>query len=131
MNVDSYKTTDTARTLSMPALLLRLEGLIVVVGAVAFYAHLEGSFLLFVLLALAPDLSMIGYGKNPRIGSVAYNVVHTYVAPGVLAALAFASGSTLALQIALIWFTHIGGDRLLGFGLKYASDFKDTHLQRV
>jgi hypothetical protein len=26
---------------------------------------------------------------------------------------------------------HIGMDRALGFGLKYETDFKDTHLGRV
>lgn len=29
------------------------------------------------------------------------------------------------------WLAHIGADRLLGYGLKYPSSFKDTHLQRV
>jgi hypothetical protein len=36
-----------------------------------------------------------------------------------------------ALQIALIWLAHIGVDRMLGYGLKYPTGFKDTHLQRV
>jgi hypothetical protein len=30
-----------------------------------------------------------------------------------------------------VWFAHIGMDRLMGYGLKYPTDFKDTHLQRV
>ncbi|MDU3890869.1 MAG: DUF4260 family protein [Serratia liquefaciens] len=29
---------------------------------------------------------------------------------------------------ALIWGAHIGFDRALGYGLKYASGFADTHL---
>jgi hypothetical protein len=32
------------------------------------------------------------------------------------------------IPLALIWFAHIGFDRLLGFGLKYPTRFKDTHL---
>ena len=39
--------------------------------------------------------------------------------------------SSTATQIALIWLAHIGVDRLLGYGLKYPTGFKDTHLQRV
>jgi len=35
------------------------------------------------------------------------------------------------MQLALIWLVHIGADRLLGYGLKYPTAFKDTHLQRV
>ncbi len=34
-------------------------------------------------------------------------------------------------RIALIWLTHIGVDRALGYGLRYPSGFKDTHLQRL
>ena len=33
--------------------------------------------------------------------------------------------------LALIWVAHIGMDRLMGYGLKYPSAFKDTHLQHV
>jgi len=33
--------------------------------------------------------------------------------------------------VGLIWLVHIGADRLLGYGLKYPTGFKDTHLQRV
>jgi hypothetical protein len=34
----------------------------------------------------------------------------------------------MARFIALIWIAHIAFDRLLGFGLKYPTQFKDTHL---
>ena len=40
------------------------------------------------------------------------------------------SGNQLLLLLALIWLAHIGMDRLLGYGLKYSSGFKDTHIQR-
>jgi hypothetical protein len=32
---------------------------------------------------------------------------------------------------ALVWIAHIGVDRFSGYGLKYPSGFRDTHLQRV
>ena len=35
------------------------------------------------------------------------------------------------IQAGLIWLTHIGVDRLVGYGLKYPTDLKRTHLQRV
>jgi hypothetical protein len=37
----------------------------------------------------------------------------------------------LAVGMALIWTTHIAFDRLLGYGLKYPTYFKDTHLQHL
>jgi hypothetical protein len=31
----------------------------------------------------------------------------------------------------LIWITHLGVDRAVGYGLKYPTSFKEAHLQRV
>jgi len=35
------------------------------------------------------------------------------------------------IPYALIWLAHIGIDRALGYGLKYPTFFRDTHLQHV
>ena len=35
------------------------------------------------------------------------------------------------LVAGLIWIAHVGFDRALGYGLKYASGFGDTHLGRI
>jgi hypothetical protein len=58
-------------------------------------------------------------------------VVHTYTLPALLMALALATQWPLGVQLALIWFAHIGMDRTVGYGLKYPTEFKDSHLQRV
>ena len=50
-----------------------------------------------------------------------YNAAHSYMAPVALMTLGFcASASPLVLSIAMIWLAHIGFDRALGYGLKYA-----------
>ncbi len=121
----------TAQPLTGPGLLLRLEGAALLLGAAALYQSQGGNWLAFALLLFVPDLSMLGYLRDPQLGSVTYNAVHAYVLPGLLAALSLAAGFAPGLQISLIWFAHIGMDRTLGFGLKYATEFKDTHLQRV
>jgi len=36
--------------------------------------------------------------------------------------LGFATAEPLTLSIAIIWLGHIGIDRALGYGLKYATD---------
>jgi hypothetical protein len=123
--------THTKAMPSLPAILLRLEGAAFFGGAIALYASQGGSGVMFVLLLLAPDLSAVGYLVNPRIGSYAYNSVHTYALPAVLAALALAGQWPLGVQLALIWFAHISMDRMIGYGLKYPTSFKETHLQKV
>lgn len=114
-----------------PGVMLRLEGLLVAVGVLALYGRLDGSWLLFLLLILAPDVSMLGYLAGTRVGAAVYNVVHTYALPIALGGYGFLATKALAVHVALIWLAHIGIDRMLGFGLKYPTGFKDTHLNRL
>ncbi|MDQ3328448.1 MAG: DUF4260 domain-containing protein [Chloroflexota bacterium] len=115
----------------MVRMLLKAEGAMVCLGSLLLYFQQDGGWVLLVLLLLGPDLSMLGYLAGPRAGSRAYDAVHTYVSPGLLLGAGLHVGTPLAVRIALIWTAHIGLDRLLGYGLKYPSHFKDTHLQRV
>jgi hypothetical protein len=69
-----------------PRPLLRLEGAAVLVVSLLFYHWSHGSWLQFALLFLLPNLSMLGYAANVRVGAITYNAVHTYVGPLVLAA---------------------------------------------
>ena len=115
----------------LPHVLLRFEGLAVVAAAVVLYFHADFGWILFVALILAPDLSFAGYAFGPKVGAVAYDAVHTEVFPVALGTLGVVADSSGATKIALIWLAHIGADRLLGYGLKYPTEFKDTHLGRV
>ena len=100
-------------------------------SAAVLYARTGASWWLFAALWLVPDLSMLGYLAGPCRGARIYNAFHTYVMPGVLALVALLPGARFALPLALIWVNHIGVDRLLGYGLKYADGFGFTHLGRV
>jgi uncharacterized protein DUF4260 len=115
----------------LPRILLRAEGLAVFAAAVGLYFWADYQWWLLLALALAPDLSMIGYVRGPRIGALVYDLVHTYALPVVLGFAGVLAESPTATKLALIWLAHIGMDRAIGYGLKYPTDFKDTHLQRV
>lgn len=112
----------------MPKRLLRLEGLALGILGVWLFARTGFSWWLFAGLILAPDLGMIGYAANPKLGAIIYNASHTMVGPALLAAVYLVSGPPLVLALATIWAAHIGFDRAFGYGLKYASRFGDTHL---
>ena len=114
-----------------PATLLRTEGVALLALSVLLYWVNGGSWLLFGVLLLAPDLSMLGYLAGPRVGAAIYNAFHTYALPAVVGTLGMVLASPVAIALALIWFAHIGMDRTVGYGLKYPTSFKDTHLQRV
>jgi hypothetical protein len=115
----------------VPRVLLRAEGLAVAVAAIALYFDADYPWWLLVALVLTPDLSMVGYLAGPAIGAIAYDAAHTYVLPIVLVAAGVIADAEIAIELGLIWFTHIGVDRAIGYGLKYPTGFKDTHLQRV
>ncbi len=114
-----------------PKILLHADGAAVALLALLLYRELGANWLLFALLVLAPDVAMLGYLAGARVGAAAYNAAHTYLAPVALFGAGFLAELSLPMVLALIWATHIGVDRLLGFGLKYPSGFKDTHMQRV
>lgn len=118
--------------LTRPALLLRLESLLVLSASVVCYrVMLHGSWWLFALLFLVPDLSLAGYAakKHLRFAATVYNTAHNYSLPILLAAASWHGASLHGEQIAGIWIAHIAFDRFLGFGLKFPEGFKPTHLQ--
>ena len=111
--------------------MLRLEGLATAGGAISLYFHLGYGWIVLVVLVLAPDLAMLGYAFGTRAGALAYDLAHTEVWPVGLAVCGAIAGEPRLTQAGLIWLVHIGADRLLGYGLKYPTTFKDTHRQRI
>ncbi len=74
---------------------------------------------------------MLGYLANVRWGATLYNLAHTVSWPALLAGSALLLHRNELLPLALISIGHIEFDRALGYGLKFPTFFKDTHLQRV
>lgn len=110
--------------------IIRIENFVFLLGVLYVYALFQFSWLLFLLLILVPDVCIIGYAKDPRLGAWTYNLAHSYVLPLLLVIVALILQIPPALAIALIWLAHISIDRACGFGLKLAS-FKETHLGRI
>lgn len=86
---------------------------------------------MFAILLFAPDISTIGYLKNKRLGALVYNLVHNFVLCFILIFSGIFLGEEILISLGLILSAHIGLDRLIGYGLKYPTDFKDTHMQKV
>ena len=115
-----------------PNPLLRLEGFALGLVAAAAYFALDGSPLLFVVLVVAPDVSMVGYLVDSAWGSRLYNLAHGLTLPVLLLGLGFWTGTWLATAGGLAWVAHVGADRTFGLGLKYPdASFGETHFQRL
>ncbi len=110
---------------------LRLEGLCVLIAASVAYSKVGLGWGTFGLFFLTPDVSFLGYLAGPKVGAIAYNLAHSYIgAVACLVAGSLLSAPTI-LCAGIIWCAHIGFDRALGYGLKYSSGFGFTHLGRI
>jgi hypothetical protein len=109
-------------------LLLKLEDTAKFVAAYALSIYLGNPWWLFLVWLLAPDLSMIGYAINTKIGAIFYNVAHHQGLALVIFVVGFYFVIPSLTFTGIVLFGHSAFDRLLGYGLKYQDDFKHTHL---
>jgi hypothetical protein len=110
---------------------LRAEGAAALVAGGILYHALGGNWFLALPLLLVPDISAIGYLGGPRLGAFTYNLVHNWVVGLAALGAGVWLTSDLLLFAGTILVGHVGMDRLVGYGLKHPSGFKDTHLQRA
>jgi len=109
-------------------LLLRLEGLCVLITALLAYSRWGLGWGTFALYFLVPDLSFLGYLASPKVGAFAYNLAHSYLGAITCLMVGLLLPAPAVLGVGIIWCAHIGFDRALGYGLKYAKSFGYTHL---
>ena len=111
--------------------LLKLEEFFLFGLALFLFSQLDYGWGWYALLFLTPDLSMVGYLANPRIGAWTYNLVHH---KGLAVAL-YILGAVFLIPWLMIAGTlllgHSSFDRVCGYGLKYPDAFQNTHLGRI
>lgn len=111
--------------------LLKLEEVALFLLAIVLFFWLDFNWWWFPLLLFAPDISMVGYIFNPKIGSIIYNLGHHQG----IAILLFLVGVWLELPVlalaGCIILAHSALDRFLGYGLKLPDSFKNTHLGKI
>ena len=115
----------------MEVKILRFEGLSICLLSLFFYFMLGGSLPLLLLLLILPDVSMIGYIKDAKVGAFIYNTVHNHIVGIVLIFLGVLSGQQILILSGIGLHAHVGIDRFFGFGLKLPSGFTHTHLGKI
>ncbi|NEM98468.1 DUF4260 domain-containing protein [Pontibacter burrus] len=108
--------------------LLKLEDLAKLVFAYVGTLYLGFEWWLFFALLLAPDLGMLGYLVNPKVGAWLYNLFHHQGVAIIVGILGLYMGQEHLQFAGLLLFGHSAMDRALGYGLKYNDHFKHTHL---
>ncbi|WP_053976204.1 DUF4260 domain-containing protein [Mangrovimonas xylaniphaga] len=106
------------------------ELLMFLLGIYAFHT-LSYSWWWFLVLLMLPDIGMLGYLANPKIGAITYNLCHHKAIAVALFLLGVYFELEILKLVGIIMFSHTSFDRMFGFGLKYFDDFKNTHLGKL
>lgn len=114
-------------------LIIKLEEIAMFLVALYFLTiyNLGLSAWIWFFLFFAPDLGMLGYIINTRIGAIAYNLFHHKGLAVSLSLIGYFLHIDVLVAIGLVLLSHASFDRLLGYGLKYNDHFKHTHLSET
>lgn len=108
--------------------ILKLEELGQFLLSILLFSYLNFEWWIFPICILLPDISMIGYLFNTKIGALLYNIFHHKLLGILIIALGFFLDIPLLELSGIILFGHSAMDRIFGYGLKFSDDFKHTHL---
>lgn len=107
---------------------LKLEELAMLLLGIFLFSQLQLSWWWFAGLFLAPDIGMLGYIVNTKIGAYTYNIFHHKFIAIAIYLFGIFIASEIVQMIGIILFSHASFDRMLGYGLKLEDGFKLTHL---
>ncbi len=107
---------------------LRLEELAIFAASIYLYTLTGLPWWGYWVCLLLPDLAMLGYLAGPRIGAGAYNIAHSKALALAVAAAGLWLPSPHIIAAGIVLLGHSAMDRLFGYGLKYETGFKHTHL---
>jgi hypothetical protein len=107
---------------------LRLEEVGILALSVYLSNFLPYAWWWYWVLFLAPDIGLTGYAVNPRAGALIYNLFHHKGIAVLIYITGLSTGSHELQFTGLLLLGHSSFDRILGYGLKYADNFHNTHL---
>ncbi len=110
---------------------LKIEEFAQFMFGIFLFSQLEFLWWFFPALLLLPDIGMIGYAINTKIGAITYNLFHHKAIAILLIVVGMLYFGEICTLIGVILFSHSAMDRIFGYGLKYLDSFKNTHLGSV
>jgi hypothetical protein len=113
------------------SVLLKLEEGALFIFCIFLFSKLNFAWWWFPALVFLPDIGMLGYIINTKVGAFTYNLTHHRLVATIVALYAITYGNENWKLIAIILFAHISLDRILGYGLKYDDSFHNTHLGTI
>ncbi|MFX0555557.1 DUF4260 domain-containing protein [Maribacter sp. CXY002] len=111
--------------------LLKLEEFAMFVLGIFMFGLLGYPWWLFPVLLLTPDVGMVGYLINAKIGATMYNLFHHRGIAILLYFMGMYFSAPIVQLIGVVVFSHAAMDRIFGYGLKYEKGFRFTHLGEI
>ena len=111
--------------------IIKFEELGLFILGIYLFSLLNYQWWWFLVLILAPDFSMLGYLFGNKSGAFFYNIFHHRGIAVLVYILGFYFKIEILQLAGIILFSHSAMDRFFGYGLKYESGFKYTHLGEI
>lgn len=111
--------------------LIRFEEVALFLLSIYLFSITDFTWWWFPALLFIPDVSMVGYLLNPKVGAYLYNVIHHRAVALLIYGCGLFWDQSLVILIGIILFAHSTLDRALGYGLKYSTSFFHTHLGNI
>lgn len=109
-------------------ILIKLEELGMFLFSMLIFSSLSFAWWWFPLLILVPDISMMGYTVNSKVGAICYNIFHHKAIALLVIAIGYYLLDDTWILAGAILFGHASLDRIFDYGFKYFTGFKHTHL---
>ena len=109
-------------------MIFKIEGILVLSIGLGIFAQTENPLWWAPIGVLIPDLLLPKKFLDTRFGGWFYDATHTYPLPGIIATYLIITDPTyhsVAAGIVMLWWAHIGLDRLMGRGARYDGAFVD------
>lgn len=105
------------------------EVIMTLIGIYLLSLHDLGlSLWIWIILFFLPDVGMLGYLFGNKAGAISYNLFHHKGLALIIAFAGYVLSNEILLAVGILLYAHSSFDRILGYGLKYFSGFKYTHL---
>lgn len=111
--------------------LITFEEIALFLLGIYLFSLLQWEWCWFPALLLVPDISMLGYTINNKVGAWLYNVFHHRAIAIAIYIGGVYCTNEIAQLVGVMLFSHASMDRIFGYGLKYEKGFKFTHLGEI
>lgn len=111
--------------------LIKIEEVGMFALSIFLFNQIEFAWWWYPALILAPDIGMMGYIINPKVGAFTYNLFHHKGLAIFIMFIGWYFHSDWMGLTGIILFGHSSLDRFFGYGLKFADSFQNTHLGKI